>query len=217
MLFTLVWIESILKSSQMIPGVLPGRLKQLILSLPFQPHNTYREILRSFEFIFSRRITGFGGHYKIRAMSCCQSKYFGTLHYAEDAVISPPRGLLGFEQEKMFVLVQLPEQYPLVYVQSAVTPELCFLALPILTIDPEYRLELNSEDAQQLGTETNPEIGQEVLCLALIATHPEGVRANLLAPLVVNLETRAACQCFNAVPGYSHQHEIKTPGQGVAA
>jgi flagellar assembly factor FliW len=150
-------------------------------------------------------------------MPCCQSKYFGTLNYSEDGVITPPHGLLGFEQEKTFVLVQLPDQYPLVYIQSANTPDLCFLALPILTVDPEYRLEVNPEDARLLGTDTKPDIGKQVLCLTLITTHTHGVTANLLAPLVINLATRAACQCINAATGYSHRHEIEASQEGAAA
>lgn len=150
-------------------------------------------------------------------MPCCDSKYFGRLHYAEDAVIQTPDGLPGFEEETRFVLVQLPDQHPLVYIQSGTRPELCFLALPILTIDAGYQLELAPEDAAVIGTSQAPAIGQDVLCLALITTHPDGATANLLAPLVVNLHSRIAAQCINAAGGYSHRHPLEAAEKGAAA
>jgi flagellar assembly factor FliW len=151
-------------------------------------------------------------------MPACESKYFGTLEHTGDTVITLPSGLLGFGAETSFVLVQRPEEFPLVYMQSRLTKELCFLTLPVLTIDPRYRLELSPDDATVLETLVYPRIGSEVLCLVLITVHAAGPTANLLAPVVVNLQTRQGAQCINAAPGYSHQHALTTPSsEGAAA
>ena len=150
-------------------------------------------------------------------MASCESKYFGVLEYEEDAILSLPRGLLGFEQETSFVLIQRREEFPLVYMQSRNSRELCFLALPILTVDPKYEVELDSAGARLIGTERRPAVGTDVLCLTLLTVHPEGPTANLLAPVVVNLKSHVGCQTINLVEGYSHQHELCAAKEGAAA
>jgi flagellar assembly factor FliW len=127
------------------------------------------------------------------------------------------RGPFGFEDEAEFLLIQRPEQFPLVYVQSVRTASLCFLALPVLAVDPEYQLQISAEDAQLISVTTEPVIGADVLCLALVTVHPEGPTANLLAPVLVNLQSRAALQCIHSIDDYSHQHPLTPDGEGVAA
>ena len=141
-------------------------------------------------------------------MPLCTTKYFGNLDVPEDAVLTLPSGILGFESETSFVVIQRPSEYPLVYLQSASDPQLCFLALPVLTVDPAYDLALSQEDARDLGLPTRPAIGQDVLCLVLVTTHEHSPTANLLGPVVVNLRTRTGRQCINETRRYSHQEPL---------
>lgn len=150
-------------------------------------------------------------------MPTCDTRYFGTREYSDDSLIQMTEGPFGFESETEFVLLQAPDQYPLVYLQSVRTPELCFLALPVLAIDREYTLLLGPEDAARLATPELPRIGADVLCLVLITTGEDGPTANLLAPIVVNLHGRQALQCINTAAGYSHQQPLCTESEGVAA
>lgn len=150
-------------------------------------------------------------------MPSCQTRDFGPAGYSEDSVIRMERGPLGFEEETRFVLLQQPAQYPLVYLQSVRTAELCFLALPVLAVDSEYVLQLSPEDAALIGVPGQPVIGRDVLCLALLTVHTDGPTANLLAPVVVNLQSRAALQCIVADGGYSHQFALMRAEEGAAA
>lgn len=131
-------------------------------------------------------------------------------------VITFPSGLPGFSGETTFLVLQRPEEYPLAYLQSTRTPHLCFLTIPILAVDQRYSLHLSADDAALLDTPEQPQIGQDVLCLALIAMRDSGPVANLFAPLVVNLATRTGVQCFNRLE-YSHRHPLTTSTEGVAA
>ena len=141
-------------------------------------------------------------------MPLCATKFFGDLEVPEDAVLTLPNGILGFEHQTNFVVIQRPGEYPLVYLQSASEPQLCFLALPVLTVDAGYVLVLNPEDASKLGLPAKPAIGADVLCLVLITVHEQNPTANLLAPIVVNLKTRTGRQCINEAAGYSHQESL---------
>jgi flagellar assembly factor FliW len=76
----------------------------------------------------------------------------------------------------------------------------------------DYDLAMTREDLERLGLDSSrqPAPGREVLCLALLCSPESGpVTANLLAPVVVNLATRAAVQAIRADARYSHRHVIR--------
>ena len=77
-------------------------------------------------------------------MPDCLTKYFSKMDYTEDSVIRLPNGLPGFEHESEFVLIDQPQNRPLVFVQSLRTPDLCFVALPVLSVDSAYGLSVSS-------------------------------------------------------------------------
>ena len=147
-------------------------------------------------------------------MLSIETKYFGTLSCREEAVFEFPDGLPAFEEEKRFVLIEMPENAPLVFLQSLAQPGLCFLAFPILVVDRDYRLAVSAEDLAALELEPGrpPKLGSDVLVLALISLHDGfSATANLMAPIVVNLKTRRGLQAIRQDSLYSHQHPLE-PG-----
>lgn len=152
-------------------------------------------------------------------MPLCDTKYQGTLEYSEESVIGFPLGLFGFETEKKFLALEPPGAAPVVLLQSASTPQLCFITLPVLVVDPHYRLAISAEDFEELGLPPGrqPRIGEEVLCLVLITIKPgRPTTANLLAPLVVNLKTMRAVQAISMDGPYSHQQAFLAPEEQAA-
>lgn len=150
-------------------------------------------------------------------MPGCATKYFGIREYTAQSLITMPCGLHGFGRETAFLLIQISGQEPLAYLQSVISADLCFMALPILAVDRTYSLCLDEADAALIGTTIEPEIGRDVLCLAILTVRPSAVTANLLAPVVLNLRTRNAAQCINMKQGYSHQHMLQPHREGLAA
>ncbi|HUA17455.1 MAG TPA: flagellar assembly protein FliW [Bryobacteraceae bacterium] len=145
-------------------------------------------------------------------MPSLETKYFGSMEYREESVYEFPHGLPAFESETRFVLIERPENKPLVFLQSLSRPNLCFLALPIWAIDRDYQLEISPEDLEELslGPERQPALGSEVLALALISLHDNfSPTANLMAPVVVHLKTRQGLQAIRQDSRYSHEHPIQ--------
>jgi len=142
-------------------------------------------------------------------MSKCLTKYHGEIEYSENDVVQFERGPFGFESNSRFIMLVPPTMTPLVFLQSLSTPGLCFLALPILVVDRNYKLTLGTEDrrAAVLPVERQPVIGEDVLCLAIL-TLQQGLptTANLMAPVVVNLDNRKAVQAISSEGSYSHRH-----------
>ena len=134
--------------------------------------------------------------------------------YREESVFEFPSGLPAFEHEKRFVLIESPENAPLVFLQSLADRGLCFLAFPILVVDRNYQLGISPEDlaALELDTDRQPELGADALVLALLSLHDGfSATANLMAPIVINLGTRRALQAIRCDSLYSHEHPLSLP------
>jgi flagellar assembly factor FliW len=140
------------------------------------------------------------------------TKYFGLIEYPEEAVIEFPSGLPGFEDETTFLMMEPVASAPLTFLQSLRQPGLCFLAMPIQSLDPDYRAAITFEDLESLGLSTGrqPFIGAEIWCLAVIAVAKTGhVTANLLAPVIINRLNRRGVQAIRIDSIYSHQHPVR--------
>jgi flagellar assembly factor FliW len=143
-------------------------------------------------------------------MPSFDTRNFGTIAYEPGSVLFFPSGLPGFEQRRSFLPVQGKDTDPLVFLQSLDDPALCFVTLPVFTVDRDYRLEIADPDLETIGLAPGrrPRIGGEVLCLVIVSVHEAGPTANLLAPLVVNLENRLGVQAVASESEYSHQHSL---------
>jgi flagellar assembly factor FliW len=139
------------------------------------------------------------------------TKYFGSISYKEDEVTQFPSGLPGFEKEMEFLVMEPSANAPLIFLQSLQHPDLCFLALPIQGLDPDYQPVMTREDLTTLGLDSGsqPMIGEDICCLAIIVVTENGpVTANLLAPVVINRANRRGVQAVRIDSIYSHQHPV---------
>ena len=146
-------------------------------------------------------------------MSRIQTKCFGEMSYSQDSVFEFPNGLPGFDDERLFVFLSQPATHPLMFMQSLARSSVCFILLPILAVDPNYRLSLSPEELEvlRLSTARQPRIGTEVLCAAMVCTAGEnrpGPTINLLSPIVLNLQDRIGIQAIQTLSGYSHRHPL---------
>jgi len=152
-------------------------------------------------------------------MPYCQTKYFETIPYEEDSVLHFPAGLPGFESERRFLSLAQPAHQPLVFLQSLTTPDLCFVALPVLAIEPSYRLEIDEPDLELLGLETTTDAAnsRSLLKLALVTIAETGITANLLAPIVINTRSLLAVQAIAPSQQYSHLHPLGEVQEAVCS
>jgi flagellar assembly factor FliW len=147
-------------------------------------------------------------------MSWLQTPHFGSLEYTPAFTLEFSEGLPGFESERTFVLVEQPAHHPLVFLQSTRTASLCFPALPVRVVEAAYEPELGLSDLELLGFAKQPKIGEDAVVLVLIAVHEQDPTANLLAPVVINLRTRAAAQCVHPSMRYSHRQPLAAALEG---
>lgn len=113
-----------------------------------------------------------------------------------------PHGIPAFENETRFRLI---EREPLLFLESETNPGLSFLLLPVALIDPDYRMTISAEDQETIGALRE----SRLMCLAVItAAEDSPPTANLLAPVVINLDTGRAVQAVRSDSVYSHKKAI---------
>ena len=147
-----------------------------------------------------------------------ETKYFGPVESDPADLLHFPAGLPAFEQETKFILLDIAERRPLIFLQSAIRQELCFVVCPMGIVDPDYRLWTSPEDLAtlELPVASAQSPRGEVMVWAILSIPPAGegepVTANLLAPLVVNPKNRLGVQAIRCDSEYSHQHRVQVSG-----
>ena len=139
----------------------------------------------------------------------CETKYFGTVTYDPQTVITFPAGLPAFESHSHFLPIEDAARQPFLFLQSLTDPGLCFLTLPVAVLDRNYQLKIGAEDLAALGLQKPPDVATDLLCLAVVSFNADGnPTANLLAPIVVNGATRSAVQSVRDDFAYGCSHPL---------
>jgi len=125
-----------------------------------------------------------------------------------------PEGIPAFEEEYDFIQLRNTHAAPLILLQSTQTRELIFVTVEVGALVPGYRLHLEAEHRTLLGwvEEREPQVGEDLLCLAIL-TLSEEPTANLLSPVVINRANRLACQVIQTGSPYSCRHPLGGPAK----
>jgi len=116
---------------------------------------------------------------------------FGDIEVDDSRSVTFPRGLIGFPDARRFILLEPRGRAPVAWLQSIDVPELAFPVVDGACIDPSYPQPAPPELARAAG------LGATELALMVIVAatgHQRSLVANMLAPLVVDLESRTGAQ-----------------------
>lgn len=120
---------------------------------------------------------------------------FGSVEVAPENVITFPKGLVGFEDLRRFMLVHEsdkgePSSYTL---QSVESPEVAFQIVDPAALGFTYEVVLSDEESAVLQ---GPQAGDVVVMLILFKKDEENQAfgASLRAPLLINTEARVGLQ-----------------------
>ena len=144
------------------------------------------------------------------------SRSFGAVEFAPEEQFVFPNGLPGFPCETAFLPVEVPDQLPLVYLQSLTTPDLCFVALPVNCLVQDYRLSANAEDLAVVDLGPGAVRDSGMLCLAFLCFGEDGTAtANLRAPIIVNLQNRRGVQAIQNEDRYPIRFPVGAQERGL--
>ena len=144
-----------------------------------------------------------------------QSNRFGSVEVNAKDVINFPRGIIGFADEREFVLIRTTNAQAVGWLQSAINPG---MALPVVSahvLSPPYPDVDIASYAEAVGLGTNLE---ELAVLVVLNAQP-GVPAtvNLVAPIIVNAATRVGAQVLLEGTRFSTREMFVLPPRPDAA
>ncbi len=130
---------------------------------------------------------------------------FGMLDIDDREAITFPQGLVGFAEETSFVMLRPRPSSAVAWLQSTRTD---WLALPVVGLE-SLAIDLDEESLRKAVQAANIAADEAFAALAVVNA-PPGAEAtvNLLAPIVVNAETRRGAQVLADGLGGSTQHPL---------
>jgi flagellar assembly factor FliW len=118
---------------------------------------------------------------------------FGTLEVDPARVLRFETGLAGFSECERFIVMDHDRETPLRWLQCLDDPALAFVVVEPEQILPAYEVDVPEGVMKQIGWDT--EVAAEDVAVMLILNCDGGqLTANLRAPILVNIRTRAAFQ-----------------------
>ena len=139
-----------------------------------------------------------------------KSTRFGEFEVPEDLVVQFPEGLPGFEDQKQFAFLPYTvdeDNSPFAYMQSVQDPDLTLLLADPFLFFKHYSLNLNDEDAAQLGLSDSEETAG-VYGVVAVPEKIDQMTVNLVAPIVVNWKEQKGMQIILDRSPYSTKHRL---------
>jgi len=125
-------------------------------------------------------------------MMMIESERFGRIEVLEEEIINFPSGVVGFPDEKAFVLVRNGRSGLIGWMQSVTTPDFAFPVVSAHGFGEQYPDVEMDAPAQAAGVWNQ---GAELAVLAVLSAPRRGpATVNLMAPIVVNAATRMGAQ-----------------------
>lgn len=133
-----------------------------------------------------------------------KTRYFGEIPFADEDVLSFPRGMPAFEERRAWILLDDGES-SVRWLQSIDDEG---PALPVTAPDvvmPDYNARISEDDLELVGA---PEASDLVLLavLSVPEVEPWRMTVDLRAPILVNIRTRRAVQVIALDEEYSVRH-----------
>jgi flagellar assembly factor FliW len=132
--------------------------------------------------------------------------FFKDLVYSKADIITFPAGIPGFEANKEFVLVQIPEFLPFEWLVCVDGTRLRFAVINPLLFKPDYSPDLDKSHLEEL------KIGkpEDVLLYAIVTIrgNPLESTANLAGPVLINKTLRTGKQIILEDEKYTTREPI---------
>jgi len=135
------------------------------------------------------------------------TKHFGPVEINEDKIIHFNKGLIAFNEEKRYCILENQDKgLPFCWLQSVDKPDLVFVIINPFLFKKDYDFEISDEDMKELDVR-----GAEEAAVFSIVVIPEDIKkmtVNLLAPLIINTRTKQGKQIVLPDKHYSTRHLI---------
>ncbi len=135
-----------------------------------------------------------------------QTMYFGEIEYTEDEILTFPKGLFGFDDERSFLLLPFSDAGTMFSLQSVRTEELAFTLMHPFSLCAGYAPVLREEELKELDAERSEDLYYYVMCTV---KNPAGESTiNMKCPLAINPDTRRGMQVILDDDTWEMRHKL---------
>ncbi|NMB26845.1 MAG: flagellar assembly protein FliW [Tissierellia bacterium] len=135
------------------------------------------------------------------------TKNFGEIEIDQQKIINFPEGLLGFEEEKQFVIINTEdEENPFQWLQSATNPNLAFVIINPFFVYPNYDIVIPKTAQKKLKIKNQKDIS--IYSIVVVPENMEKMTANLLGPIIININAKLGKQVILDDNRYSTKHYV---------
>lgn len=110
-----------------------------------------------------------------------------------ERVLRFPRGLIGYEDKRDFVLLQIREDVPFLVLQSLEEPSLGLMVADPYNFVKDYSIRLSDAEQNMLNVSA-PEQVSVLVTVSIPAGRPDDTCLNMMGPVVINHEARIGMQ-----------------------
>lgn len=136
------------------------------------------------------------------------TRNFGKITVDEEKVITFKEGIPGFEQLTQYMLIEDNEdtENPFVYLQSTQDGTVCFILMDPSLLEESYCVEMKDKYIATLGGGKSEDYSMFTIVTAKEKFDDSTV--NLLAPIIIQHETRKGMQIILENTSYKTRHKI---------
>ena len=110
-----------------------------------------------------------------------------------DQVLRFPKGLIGYEDKRDFVLLRIREGVPFLVLQSLETPSLGLMVADPYQFLENYSIKISDAEQHMLNL-TSQEQASVLVTVTIPPGNPEETCLNMVGPIVINHEARVGLQ-----------------------
>ncbi|EOD00371.1 flagellar assembly protein FliW [Caldisalinibacter kiritimatiensis] len=135
------------------------------------------------------------------------TKHFGEIEIDENRIITFPDGLLAFENNKKFIIIDNPDQeIPFQWLQSIDDPDLAFVIINPFIFKKDYEFDIPKAVVKKLEIQEEKDVA--VYSIVVVPDDITKMTANLSGPVIINTKSKIGKQIVLEDSRYSTKHYI---------
>ena len=138
---------------------------------------------------------------------------FGSLEIDDSAILTFTQPIIGFQEFRRFILLDVAGAGHLKWLQSIDAGELAFILMDPCSVVPDYSIRLRADELTELAVASVEDL--DIYTLVVVPQDPKQVRTNLKAPILINPQQRLAKQTILDRSSYPVQFPLGQAGQGA--
>lgn len=142
-----------------------------------------------------------------------KTKYLGEIEIDKDQIISFPKGLLGFEDHKEFVILNIEDNNHFRFLQDTNNEYISFLLINPWELYKDYDIELPDDKLENIKIDPKGNTHMAIYNIVTLGQSLEKSTCNLLAPIVINLEDKKGKQFILENSPYTTKHSLFQEGE----